>query len=40
VTGSPKLVGTADTILLNGFVYTMEPEQPDVEAVAIGGGKT
>ena len=29
----------ADTILLNGFIYTMEQDQPSVEAVAIRAGK-
>lgn len=30
---------TADTVLLNGFVYTMEQDLPNTEAVAIRDGK-
>lgn len=30
---------TADTILINGFIYTMESDQPNAEAVAIRDGK-
>ncbi|NOZ66404.1 MAG: amidohydrolase, partial [Alphaproteobacteria bacterium] len=29
----------ADKILINGFIYTMEPDQPNVEALAIRDGK-
>ena len=29
----------ADTILINGFIYTMEPERPTAQAIAINNGK-
>ena len=30
---------TADTIVFNGFIYTVEQDQPNVEAAAIRDGK-
>ena len=34
-----NVIAAADTILFNGFVYTMELDQPTAEAVAIRAGK-
>lgn len=34
-----NLTGPVDNILFNGFIYTMEPDQPAAEAVAIRSGK-
>jgi len=37
--GTAEAGGVADTVLINGKIYTLNPDQPWAEAVAITDGK-